>query len=207
MNADGFLDVLVPNELGSTASYWISPERSVFDFSSKVNRQVVQTSGYKVNDVRARDFTGDGHADIITANWSSSTISLFPGRGDGTFGDERLMSSGKHCVFFAVGDFDRDSDLDFTVTHWTEDFLSVFLNDGQGHFPPQTDYKTGLGNYGVLAFDADGDGRLDLVTANYRDHSTSLLVGRGDGTFAPAVTTRRSFRQTTDGFVLERPSR
>jgi hypothetical protein len=207
LNADGFLDVLVPNELGSTASYWISPGRSVFDSGSKLNRQVVKTSGFRINDVRARDFTGDGHLDILTANWSSSNISLFPGRGDGTFGNERLMPGGKHCVFFAVGDFDKDSDLDFAVTHWTEDFLSVFLNDGRGHFSPRTDYKTGLGNYGVLACDANGDGRLDLVTANYRHRSTSLLAGRDDGTFAPAVTTRRSFRQTADGFVLERQSR
>ena len=206
LNADGLPDVLVPNELGSTVSYWISPGRSIFNAGSTLNRQVIKTSGFRINDVRARDFTGDGRLDILTANWLSSSISLFPGRGDGTFGDEQLMPGGKHCVFFAVGDFDKDSDLDFAVTHWTEDFLSVFINDGRGQFPPRIDYKTGLGNYGVLAFDANGDGRLDLVTANYRHRSTSLLIGRGDGTFAPAVTTRRSFRQTPAGFVLERPS-
>ena len=204
LNADGFLDVLVPNELGSTVSYWISPGRSVFASGSLLDRQVIETSGFKINDVRARDFTGDGQPDILTANWSSSNISLFPGRGDGTFADERLTPAGKHCVFFAAGDFDNDSDLDFAVTHWTEDFLSVFLNDSRGHFPVRTDYRTGLGNYGVVAFDANGDGRLDLVTANYRERSTSLLLGRGDGTFAPALTTRRSFRQTPAGFTIER---
>jgi len=201
LNGDGFLDVLVPNELGRTASYWISPGKSIFATPSKLMRQVVTTSGTRINDVRARDFTGDGKLDILTANWTSSTISLFPGKGDGTFGSERLMNGGKHCVFFAVGDFDRDDDLDFAVTHWTEDFVSVFLNDGRGHFPPPTDYKTASGNYGVVTFDANGDGRLDLLTANYRHHSTSLLAGRGDGTFKPAVTIRRSYRQTADGFV------
>ena len=204
LNGDGFLDILVPNELGRTASFWISPGKSVFARPSKLKRQVVTTSGTRINDVRARDFTGDGKLDILTANWTSSTISLFPGKGDGSFSAERLMQGGKHCVFFAVGDFDQDNDLDFAVTHWTEDFVSVFLNDGRGHFAPRVDYKTALGNYGALTFDADGDGKLDLLTANYRHRSTSLLVGRGDGTFAPAVTTRRSFRQTTDGFQRER---
>ena len=205
LNGDGFLDVLVPNELGRTASFWISPGKSVFATPSKLARKVVTTSGFRINDVRARDFTGDGKLDILTANWASSTISLFPGNGDGTFAAERLMEGGKHCVFFAVGDFDQDNDLDFAVTHWTEDFATVFVNDGSGNFPSPTNYKTGLGNYGVVTFDADGDGVLDLVTANYRHRSISLLVGRGDGTFKPAVTTMRGFRQTTDGFDHEQP--
>ena len=207
LDEDGYLDILVPNELGRTASYWISPGRSIFSSASKLKRRTVNPSGFRINDVRARDFTGDGHLDILTANWASSTVSLFPGRGDGTFGRERLMPAGRHCVFFAVADFDADQDLDFAVTHWTEDFASVFLNDGTGHFPDRTDLKTGLGNYGIVAFDANGDGHVDLITANYRHRSTSLLAGRGDGTFARAVTTRRSFRSTPTGFMREPPSR
>jgi len=203
LNEDGFLDVLVPNELGRTASFWISPGQSIFKSGANMKRQTVNPSGFRINDVRARDFTGDGHLDILTANWGTSTVSLFPGRGDGTFGTERLMPGGKHCVFFAVADFDADRDLDFAVTHWTEDFTSVFLNDGQGHFAPKTDVKTGLGNYGILAFDANGDGHVDLITANYRHRSTSLLAGRGNGTFATAITTMRSFRATPNGFARD----
>ena len=204
LNGDGFLDVLVPNELGRTVSFWLSPGKSIFKQLKMLTRRVVTTSGFRINDVRARDFTGDGNLDILTANWSSSTISLFPGRGDGTFGTERLTEGGKHCVFFAVGDFDRDDDLDFAVTHWTEDFVSVFLNNGRGRFSARTDYPTALGNYGVLTFDTNGDGLLDLVTANYRHHSISTLLGRGNGKFDPATNLRRSFRETKDGFVQEK---
>ncbi|MBB75271.1 MAG: hypothetical protein CMJ75_12245 [Planctomycetaceae bacterium] len=204
LNGDGFLDVLVPNELGRTVSFWLNPGKSIFKQLKLLRRRVVTTSGVRINDVRARDFTGDGHLDILSANWSSSTISLFPGRGDGTFGKERLTAAGKHCVFFAVGDFDRDDDLDFAVTHWTEDFVSVFLNNGRGRFAARTDYPTALGNYGVLTFDANGDGLLDLVTANYRHRSISLLLGRGNGQFDQATTLRRSFRETKDGFIQEK---
>ena len=203
LNKDGYLDILVPNELAATASYWISPGRSIFRQRSKLVRQTVKTSGFRINDVRARDFTGDGHLDILTANWGTSTISLFPGRGDGTFGKERLMPGGKNCVFFAVADFDKDGDLDFATTHWTTDVLSVFINRGKGDFKSRKDYKSGLGNYGVIALDANHDGKVDLITANYRHRSTSLLLGRGDGTFHPAKTTRRSFRATERGYVRD----
>ncbi|MEC7556956.1 MAG: VCBS repeat-containing protein, partial [Planctomycetota bacterium] len=79
LDGDGFLDILVPNELGRTASFWISPGRSIFNSGAKMKRRTVNPSGFRINDVRARDFTGDGHLDILTANWSTSTVSLFPG--------------------------------------------------------------------------------------------------------------------------------
>ena len=204
LNEDGFVDILVPNELGTTVSYWINPGKSVFRDLSRMKRQVVQTSGRRINDVRAADFNRDGHLDLLTANWETSTISVFLGRGDATFGKEHLMPGGKHCVFFAIGDLDKDDDLDFVVTHWTEGFLSVFLNEGDGRFAPKQDYKTGSGNYGVAMFDADGDANLDVVTSNYRQGSISILKGKGDGTFHPAVTHPKGYRKQDGSWTAQR---
>jgi hypothetical protein len=206
LNGDGYTDILIPNELGTTVSYWLNPGKSIFDESQGMPRQVLQTSGMKVNDVRAADFTGDGHLDVLTANWVSSDISLFPGNGDGTFGSEQLMPGGKNCVFFALGDFDKDDDLDFVVTHWTGDFASVFLNQGDGRFAPKTDYKTGDGNYGVDVLDADGDGNLDIVTANFRSRSLSLLRGIGDGTFHSAATSDKNIESKNGQWELTNKS-
>ena len=203
LNNDGFLDILVPNELGSTVSYWMNPGRDIFRSGEILTRHVLQTSGERINDVRAADFDGDGNLDLVTANWASSTISVFLGNGDSSFQNESLYDGGMHCVFFSVGDLDHDGDLDFVVTHWTEDFLSVFLNQGEGLFSPRVDYKTGLGNYGVALCDMDGDGNLDAVTANYRERSLSLLKGAGDGTFHAAVTTPRALRLQDGNWVEE----
>lgn len=206
LNEDGYLDILIPNELGTTVSYWINPGKDIFNDRTAMPRQVLQTSGQKINDVRAADFNGDGHLDVLTANWVSSNISLFLGKGDGTFGDEHLMPGGKHCVFFAVGDFDKDNDLDFVVTHWTENFLSVFLNQGNGQFAPKTDYTTGNGNYGVDVIDADQDGNLDVVTANFRERTLALLRGKGDGTFYPAAISRKNVSRKTGEWTMQNES-
>ncbi len=203
LNNDGYVDILVPNELGTTVSYWMNPGKTVFDAAEPMQRQVLATSGVKVNDVRAVDFNGDGHLDVLTANWISSDVSLFPGKGDGTFGKEQLMPGGRNCVFFAVGDFDHDQDQDFVVTHWTGDFASVFLNRGDGRFAPRVDYKTGHGNYGVDVLDADGDGNLDVVTANFTNHTLSLLKGSGDGTFQSALTAKKGVQKNNGSWSIE----
>ena len=199
LNNDGFLDIVVPNEHDSCATYFLNPGRGIFSFKtlkSQIARatQIPGKRSHAVNDVRVADFDGDGNADLLTANLGTSTVSLFRGNGDGTFQKDSVLDAGKNGAFLAVADFDSDGDSDFAISHWTENFTSVFLNRGNGTFEPRRDYKTGLGNYGVDAADLNGDGHPDIVTANYRARSRSILFGTGDGTFRAAQTVSRSLR-------------
>lgn len=193
LNNDGFTDVMIPNEHDTSVTYFLNPGKDIFTNKTLQSREVRATPvpnmrSHAINDVRAADFDGDGNRDMVTANLGTSTISVFPGNGDGTFRKDVLLDAGKNGAFLAVGDFDGDKDNDFVITHWTEQFASVFLNNGDGTFAPRTDYKTGLRNYGVAAGDLNGDGHLDIATANYMGRSTSVLIGVGDGTFKDAVT-------------------
>ena len=215
-NDDGYLDIFVPNERISTLTYWINPGRDIFNATyskasqlaanslliqnHNIERRVLEISGKLINDVRFADFNGDGHLDLITANWGSNNISLFLGNGK-DFQKEQLLPGGENCVFLAIGDLDNDSDLDFVVTHWTDDILSVFLNKGNGEFATMRDYKTGLGNYGVTIFDANADHNLDIITANYKAGSISILNGRGDGTFDNAINVPKGFHKVADRWV------
>jgi hypothetical protein len=195
LNHDGFLDVIVPNEHGATAQYWLNPGKPLFERPRQFARRTIEATqipgrrSHAINDVRAADVTGDGKIDLVTANLGTSTISLFPGNGDGTFQRDTLLEAGQNGAFLALGDLNQDGAWDVVITHWTEDFLSVLLNDGKGGFAPRADYKTGSGNYGATLADLNSDGKLDAVTANYRERSLSVLIGVGDGTFRPAMTT------------------
>ena len=42
-------------------------------------------TGAEPTGVAVGDITGDGHPDIVSANISSDTVSVLPGKGDGTF--------------------------------------------------------------------------------------------------------------------------
>ncbi|MBC8353164.1 MAG: VCBS repeat-containing protein [Planctomycetes bacterium] len=207
LNNDGFVDVIVPNEHDSCVTYFLNPGRTIFSDHTALASQLVQATripdrrSHAINDVRAADFTGDGNQDLVTANLGTSTVSVFPGNGDGTFQKDTLLEAGKNGAFLGVGDFDRDGDTDFVITHWTEDFASVFLNRGDGSFAPREDYKTGLGNYGVDVAELNGDGFLDILTANYRARSMSILIGRGDGKFKAAVTESAALRSVEGKWV------
>lgn len=198
-NEDGFLDVAVPNEHGDTAQVWISPGKDVFANSQALKRTTLKATpvpgrrSHAVNDVKAADVTGDGHIDLVTANLGTSTISIFPGNGDGTFQKDTLLEAGQNGAFLGLGDLNEDGKQDFVITHWTENFLSTFLNLGEGKFADRMDVETGLGNYGVTLTDLDADGHLDAVTCNYRERTISVLLGRGDGTFQPARTTNKGY--------------
>lgn len=200
LNNDGFPDVVIPNEHDTSVTYFLNPGKTIFKRATPLAARQVRASpipnkrSHAINDVRAADFDGDGNQDLVTANLGTSTISVFPGNGDGTFGKDTLLDAGKNGAFLDIGDFDHDGDVDFVITHWTEDFASVFLNVGDGRFTARQDYRTGSGNYGVDVADLNGDGHLDILTANYRAMSMSLLIGAGDGTFKPAITRPKGLR-------------
>ena len=203
LNDDGFVDIIVPNEHASHATYFINPGVSVF--TTYVNRRPIASQrvtasqipgerSHAVNDVRAADMNGDGVPDLITANLGTSTISVFIGNGDGTFKDDLLYRGGKNGAFLGIGDFDGDGDKDVAITHWTEEFISILLNQGDGVLGTPTHYRAGSGNYGIAVADLDADGHLDLVTADYRAKSSSVLYGVGNGTFHPAEIRKRGLR-------------
>lgn len=209
LDGDGFPDVVIPNEHDARVTYCLNPGRRCFSSAaaddqsarrwsvrSVVATQIPGKRSHAVNDARIADFNGDGCLDLVTANLGTSTVSMFLGRGDGTFEKDRQMEAGKNGAFLGLGDLDGDKDVDLVITHWTEAFVSVFLNRGDATFARRVDRPCGLGSYGVDLADLDGDGDLDLVSANYRDKTISILRGRGDGTFAPTVTLPRGLRVT-----------
>jgi hypothetical protein len=130
------------------------------------------------------DFDGDGHPDLVTANFNTSTVSVLLNNGDGTFAAKTDYPTGANPESVAVGDFNGDGDLDLVTANVNADSVSVLLNNGDGTFGAKTDYPTGVLPVSVAVGDFNGDGHLDLVTANESVHTVSVLLNNGDGTFA-----------------------
>jgi hypothetical protein len=66
--------------------------------------------------VAIADFNGDNHQDLVVANEDNSgTVSIFLGKGDGTFKSQVQFSAGSQPQGMAVGDFNGDGKPDISV--------------------------------------------------------------------------------------------
>ena len=126
--------------------------------------------------------------DIIVANNTDNTVSIFLGNGDGTFSAKTDFMVGNGPASVAVGNFNADSNLDIVTANQTDGTVSVLLGNGDGTFAAHQDFPVGKNPVSVAVADVNGDGHADLIVANQDDNTLSILLGNGDGTFQPQTT-------------------
>ena len=133
------------------------------------------------------DLNGDGHLDLLTANYISDNASVLFGDGNGGFTAAAPVAVGNGPRQIQSGDLDGDGDIDFITTNYSGNSVSVLLNNGNGTFTAAPDVAVGTRPRGVALGDLDGDGDLDFVAANYLANTVSVMLNNGNGTFAQAA--------------------
>jgi hypothetical protein len=128
--------------------------------------------------------------DIIVANNTDNTLSLFLGNGDGTFVTPTTgIPTGAGPVWIVSANFNptvnNDLNLDLAVVNHTADTFSILLGNGDGTFKPKVDISTGAGTGPVSAVAATltSSGFADLVVVNNENNTLGVFLGNGDGTF------------------------
>lgn len=132
-----------------------------------------------------KDLNADGKPDLLVTNGGrmSNAVSVWMGRGDGSFAGPTDYRTGKRPLGVSVADFNNDKLDDLFVINGEMDTFTIFLGKGDGSFQPGKESGADAGpNYGV-ARDFDGDHILDVAIVNIQSNDLSILYGRGDGTF------------------------
>ncbi len=128
------------------------------------------------------DLNGDGIPDVVTSNYTGSTLSVLIGNGDGSFQTHVDYAVANESFGLALGDVNGDGYPDIVVAFDSHGDVGVLLGNGDGTFQGvQTNITSGATFYVALA-DLNHDGNLDIVTIN-NNVGVSVLLGNGDGTF------------------------
>jgi Bacterial Ig-like domain (group 3)/FG-GAP-like repeat/FG-GAP repeat len=158
--------------------------------SSGLSAAATYQTGRGPSFVAVGDFNNDGKTDIAVANKTDATVSIFLGKGDGSFQSKTDYPAGTEPGYVAVADFNGDGKLDLAVTD--QDSVRVLLGAGDGSFSLPARYLISADPVGVAVGDFNGDGIPDIALAK-ADSSLSLLMGNGDGSFQPPTNLLLTF--------------
>jgi hypothetical protein len=136
------------------------------------------------------DFNGDGIPDFAVANSrgfnGTSSVSVFIGDGNGSFGPRRDFALGISSVALAAADFNKDGKLDFVESHEETFNISISLGIGGGSFGMPSDFLLGSGNSHIITGDFNRDGKVDVVS-DTAFGTVAVLLGKGDGTLGTPI--------------------
>jgi hypothetical protein len=155
------------------------------------------------------DVNGDDIQDVVTANYSTASVSVLIGKGDGTF--TRVSpdpATGATPTDLAIGDFDGDGDQDLATADSTPGgpgTMSVLDGNGAGGFSAPSAYPAGARPWAIAAGEFNGDRNQDLAVTNSASvrtvsvmlstdpPSTANLLDGGDAEAPGAAGTSSAF--------------
>ena len=115
------------------------------------------------------DVDEDGHQDIVLGG------RVFPGFGDGTFGEPGHLYSSSRIPSLAAGNLNSDAHVDLVVVRNGFANAAVYAGNGDGTFGSGSEVP--IAALEVRLADLDNDGRLDLVARV----AGGITVAYGDG--------------------------
>ena len=149
------------------------------------------TTGILPYGVAIGDLDGDGKPDIVVANNTSGTISVYRNIGSrdslsaSSFAQAVEFTAGANPWGVAIADLDGDGKPDIAVSNSPGGVVSVFRNTSlsgtidASSFAARVTFATGGSGYGIAIADLDGDGKPDIVATNRNASTVSILRNTG----------------------------
>lgn len=132
---------------------------------------VVESATYRVTDVEAGDFDGDGRLDLAVAKFGYDQGEVCWLRNTGPWQFERhSLLALPGAINVCVGDLNGDGRPDITalISQQTEE-VHLFRNEGGGKFSDEVIFGStneDFGSSGISLCDVNRDGRLDVLYTN-----------------------------------------
>jgi len=136
--------------------------------------------------IYASDLDNDGDADIIVCSFTENSVSYLFNNGDGTFGDENVLTtSAIGATAVIAADLTSDNLNDIIVASYSDNTVRWYMNLGGGNFGSESIISTNCGGAsGLFAADLNADGYKDVLVASYLDGKVSWFQMYPDFTFS-----------------------
>ncbi|TAE79470.1 MAG: hypothetical protein EAY81_11205, partial [Bacteroidetes bacterium] len=147
------------------------------------------------------DLDGDGKPDMVVANTSSSSISVFRNTSNNgsisasSFATKVDFTTATNPVAVVISDLDGDGKPDLVIANSASNSVSVLRNTSSvgsitvTSFAAKVDFATGLGPSALAVGDLDGDGKPDLAATNQSASSNSVSIIRNTSTVGSITAT------------------
>jgi hypothetical protein len=126
------------------------------------------------------DLNNDGNVDMVSANYSDTSVSVFVNNGDGSFATKVDYASGSFLEgtqVVSTGDMDSDGDIDLIVSNFDGRTIKILWNNGDATFlAPTLVVSTDLNPGQLVTADFNADGHQDFAFA-----SDTMFVYLNDG--------------------------
>jgi hypothetical protein len=180
VNGDGRVDVV-------TTSDWSTGSVNVLlgngDGAFQRRQTCAMASG--AYSVVIADLNADRRVDLVTANSrykDSRNVSVFLGKGDGTFKAERTFDAGGQASAVAVGDVNGDGKPDLVTANDYSRTVSLLSGNGDGTFQKPQTFAAGDSSIAVAISDLNRDGSPEILsTGGYAQNASIICVLRNQG--------------------------
>jgi hypothetical protein len=191
IDSDNDLDLVVANDAGGAAGQ-ISVLLGNGDGTFAVPTNTGNGIGILPRGIALADLDKDGNLDAAVANYTSGTVGVLLGNGDGTFDPSVGTTVGVNPYGIVVADFNEDGKVDIATANNGEARVGILINTSSGagvvSFATVAKIAVQAGSIELAVADLDDNTHADLAVANSTANTTSILLGSGTGAFAAAVS-------------------